>query len=263
VHPVGGSVGCYAELAKQLDTAGAVFGLQSPVLTGSGGPQNLEEFAALYVAEIRAVQPEGPYRLAGWSLGGTIAYEIARRLRSDGAVVGLLALIDSYPPSAVGQWAEQQTPVFAFAEDLLGGSLESLDTTPPESRVLEALSAKLQVDCARLFQVFRHHLDASRQYVPRAADLFITLVEAGTPAVDLATAWGALALSGITVHRLPADHYNILRSPHVQRVAEILTPHAISARAAAGAPGHAGWSDPQTTPVLRQARSSDSDPIVH
>jgi thioesterase domain-containing protein len=263
VHPVGGSVACYAELAKHLDMAGAVFGLQSPLLTGSGGPQSLEEIAALYVDEIRAVQPEGPYRLAGWSLGGMIAYEIARQLRSEGSAVNLLALIDSYPPSVVRQWAEQQLPVVAFAEDLLGGSLEGLDTTQPEGQVLEALSAKLQVDCAALFRVFRLHLDASRQYVPRAADISITLVEAGTPAADLAAEWGALALSGITVYRLSASHYNILQSPQVQRVAEILTPHAISARAAAGAPAHAGWSDPQTTPVLLPARSSNSDPIVH
>src|SRR5436309_7819789 len=51
--------------------------------------------AALYINEICRVQPEGPYFLGGYCLGGTIAYEIAQQLTSRGAVVALLALFDT------------------------------------------------------------------------------------------------------------------------------------------------------------------------
>ena len=50
--------------------------------------------AACYLGAVRRVQPEGPYRLAGWSLGGQIAFEMARRLREQGQVVDTLVLFD-------------------------------------------------------------------------------------------------------------------------------------------------------------------------
>ena len=66
VHPVGGEVVAYRELARRLGTGQPVYGLQSP----EPPLEDLREMAEHYAAAVREAQPEGPYRIAGWSMGG-------------------------------------------------------------------------------------------------------------------------------------------------------------------------------------------------
>jgi hypothetical protein len=74
VHPGGGASWCYLPLARYVPPGTPVYGLQSPALDGAGQlPGSLSELAAICLARIRAVQPEGPYRLLGWSFGGNLA----------------------------------------------------------------------------------------------------------------------------------------------------------------------------------------------
>ena len=81
VHPVSGLAWCYAGLAPHLpDTT--LYGLQATRLRSM--PHTIGEFAALYIERVRAVQPDGPYHLLGWSVGGTIAHEMAVQLRESG-----------------------------------------------------------------------------------------------------------------------------------------------------------------------------------
>src|SRR5258708_37131829 len=58
-------------------------------------PRSDEKFAGIYVGEIRKVQRTGPYHIIGFSVGGTIAYEIARQLQESGEAVALLGLIET------------------------------------------------------------------------------------------------------------------------------------------------------------------------
>jgi len=97
VHPAGGNVLCYAELARALGPDQPFYGLQLPDLEVLGPTPTVEAMAAHYVAAIAAVSPVGPYALGGWSLGGAIAYEMACQLRAAGREVDLLALIDPSP----------------------------------------------------------------------------------------------------------------------------------------------------------------------
>src|SRR5207237_6398881 len=72
-----------------------VYGLQARGLDASEEPQNrVEDMAATYLEAVRAVQPEGPYAIAGYSLGGLIAFEMARTLAAQGDEVEWLGLID-------------------------------------------------------------------------------------------------------------------------------------------------------------------------
>src|SRR6185369_5543467 len=83
VHPVGGNVFSYVELAKKLVVNRPVYALQA--LAESNGHQpSMEELAAQYLATVREVQPEGPWLLAGWSSGAVTAYEMARQIESTG-----------------------------------------------------------------------------------------------------------------------------------------------------------------------------------
>ncbi|MFB9753554.1 amino acid adenylation domain-containing protein, partial [Paenibacillus hodogayensis] len=98
VHPAGGLSWCYAGLIKALGSDVPIYGLQA---RGIGRreelPGTLEEMAADYIAHIRSVQPAGPYRLLGWSLGGNVVQAIAARLQDEGERVELLAMLDAYP----------------------------------------------------------------------------------------------------------------------------------------------------------------------
>jgi amino acid adenylation domain-containing protein len=101
VHPSGGSVLCYVDLSRCLGPDQPFYGLQSPGLEKEGEVYTcIEEMAARYVQEIRSLQPEGPYFLGGWSLGGVVAFEMAHQLKRLGKQVALLALIDSYAPAS-------------------------------------------------------------------------------------------------------------------------------------------------------------------
>jgi phthiocerol/phenolphthiocerol synthesis type-I polyketide synthase E len=96
VHGAGGNVLIYRDLSRHLGPDQPFFGLQAQGLDGSSPPlTRVEEMAALYVREMRRVQPSGPYFLGGYCLGGTIAFEMAQQLQSRGEEVALLALFDT------------------------------------------------------------------------------------------------------------------------------------------------------------------------
>src|SRR5262249_54080936 len=116
VHPIGGEAVPYRELARRLGADQTVYGLQSPDPPFA----DLREMAACYVAAIRTVQPEGPYRLTGWSMGGVAAYEMARQLAAQGERVEILALIDTLAPALLADEpdADESNLVVLFAAGL-------------------------------------------------------------------------------------------------------------------------------------------------
>ncbi|MFM1726499.1 polyketide synthase Pks13 [Rhodococcus sp. PAM 2766] len=87
-HPAGGSTVAYEPLLKRLPPHTPMFGLERVE-----GP--IDERAAAYVPLLREIQGDGPYVLAGWSLGGVLAYAVARQLREQGADVRVVGLIDT------------------------------------------------------------------------------------------------------------------------------------------------------------------------
>ncbi len=98
VHPAAGTSWVYSGLLRFLDSALPIYGLQARGLREPQRmPRSAEEVVVDYLAEIRAVQPHGPYALLGWSVGGEIAHLLAARLQQEGEEVSLLAVLDSYP----------------------------------------------------------------------------------------------------------------------------------------------------------------------
>src|SRR5262249_43691494 len=129
VHPVGGNVICYAELARQLGPEQPFYAFQTPQ-PGEGRKLNtIENLAAHYLEYLPEIQPRGPYRLGGWSMGGVIAFEMARRLVDRGEVVELVALIDSFAPSGLREPENLNDQVLfaSLIEDLEGLSGRSYD----------------------------------------------------------------------------------------------------------------------------------------
>jgi phthiocerol/phenolphthiocerol synthesis type-I polyketide synthase E len=97
IHAAGGNVLLYRDLARHLGPDQPVYGLQAQGLDESGPfLTRIEDMASLYLKEILAVQPEGPYFLGGYCMGGTVALEIARQIYALGQEVALLALWETY-----------------------------------------------------------------------------------------------------------------------------------------------------------------------
>ncbi|SMF97504.1 Acyl transferase domain-containing protein [Methylomagnum ishizawai] len=99
VHGAPGDASWVARLAEALGGDAPVYGIEARgVGGGEAPPGRVEDMARDYVAAVRRVQPEGPYRLGGYSGGGVIAYEMARQLQAEGQRVEKLVLLDAYAP---------------------------------------------------------------------------------------------------------------------------------------------------------------------
>ncbi|MFI6362207.1 amino acid adenylation domain-containing protein [Nocardia sp. NPDC050630] len=141
IHPIGGIAWSFAGLAAHLDADRPIYGLQSPALSSADPlPDSIEDWARHYVKHVRAVQPEGPYHLLGWSLGGVLAHAMAVQLQDEGAQVALLGMMDSRLDNAAVAGIEVAVP------ELLGGLLGAraaefgLDETVDLSQLAQRLS---------------------------------------------------------------------------------------------------------------------------
>ena len=96
-HSLAGTVFELWSLAREMACDCAVYGIQARGLReGEVFNDSVEDMAVDYIEQIRSVQPNGPYALAGFSLGGLIAFEMAQQLLRCGEKVELLALVDSH-----------------------------------------------------------------------------------------------------------------------------------------------------------------------
>jgi acyl transferase domain-containing protein/thioesterase domain-containing protein/SAM-dependent methyltransferase/acyl carrier protein len=101
VAPAGGVVFPYYKLLDLLDRDQPVYGLQDPGLQPDSRPfETVAELARYHIKAIKTVQPDGPYLLAGWSFGGTVAYEMAQQLTREEYAVPLVFLIDTFANDA-------------------------------------------------------------------------------------------------------------------------------------------------------------------
>jgi amino acid adenylation domain-containing protein len=185
-HALDGRTLCYAELARRL-SGRPLYGVESE-RNGSGGA-SLEDLAARYAEAIAGAQPRGPYLLAGWSFGGILAWETARRMEELGREVGLLVLLDSRPPE-------------------------------PESEPPNLEDAELDADLRALVE---GHLQALRSYRPLPlacpVSLFLAQDRPGAKTADTAGLWRPLAGGGLDVETVPGDHFSLLREPAVETLA--------------------------------------------
>ena len=247
VHPVGGNILCYADLARHLNREQPFYGLQSPGLEGEQVPlTRIEDMARHYLAALQTIQPQGPYRLGGWSLGGVIAFEMAQQLHAAGHETELLALIDSSVPVAINPPEDESEAIFlaSLLQDLgelfdkdLAISVEDLQLLSSDGQLNRILQEAKRANLVppelgvqqlrRLLQVFKANLQALSRYRPQSYLGRITFFQASeqVPAVspDPARYWGDLAAGGIEIHRIPGDHDAILREPQVQLLAEQLS----------------------------------------
>lgn len=117
IHPASGFAWQYRALARHLDPAQTLVGLQSPRPDGPlATAATMAGVHERHYNTIRSLQPHGPYSLLGYSLGGTIAHAVASRLAAEGEDVAFLGLLDTYPPEGQDWGAGAGEEVAAEAE---------------------------------------------------------------------------------------------------------------------------------------------------
>jgi amino acid adenylation domain-containing protein len=216
VHPGGGTVLSYLELARHLNPAQPVYGLESLDLDRSQRLHtNVEEMAAYYIQVMKTLQADGPYQIGGWSFGGLVAFEIAQQLRSQGDEVATVVLLDTSPFTEFEELNEADD--VDFIAELLARKNGAILGLPPELDLVQA---------QRLLQVFRGHILAANDYQPQSysgtVDLFLAEEGIASDSLESIAAWQKLAPQGVNVHWIPGDHHTMVTKPNVAILADKL-----------------------------------------
>lgn len=236
VHPSGASVLAYYGFARAMAGGRAVYGLQGLGLgPGERADDRVEAMAERYVAAVRAHQANGPYLLAGWSLGGLVAYEMAQRLLVAGDDVRVLAMLDAEADVEPGAEVADDAEALAVLIRLNAGpGLEAeLDEAIGDERFARALAiahreglipAGMPAEqVRRLLDVFRSHERAALAYRPRPYPGRVHVFRAAGRrggAADLG--WGSLAGAGVKVIAVPGDHHRLFREHPAELAAAVL-----------------------------------------
>ncbi|HVC93235.1 MAG TPA: amino acid adenylation domain-containing protein [Pirellulales bacterium] len=237
IHPAGGTVFCYRELARHLPATRPVYGLQARGIDGLQPPHTrIEDMAADYLAAIRSVQPEGPYFVTGWSLGGIVAFELVRQLVAAGGEVGRLIVIDAGMVSPNERFREEDfLPVLlALFPDEHRPTLDELRGMEPAQQLeffrRRAEQAQLVAAGAgplagqHVFQVFQANLNALAEYRPGPYAGCVSLFRAADDATplhaDRRMGWDEWAAGGVEVVDVAGDHVRLFNEPYVSALAE-------------------------------------------
>jgi amino acid adenylation domain-containing protein len=253
VHGLGLNVLLYTTIVNYLDPEQPVYGLQAKGLSGTEEPlETIEEIAAYYISEILTVEPEGPFALAGFSLGGKIAYEMGRQLEAAGKTVSFLGLLDATAeqPSGHMPYPVRILHDLRFAANYVTWNLMSFFRDPDESvftiagRKWRGLVKKirgLDFDPQKtgmvsrgkrselpkyLRRVHRSNLRASRQYRVGPFNGKVHLFKAGKQTFYIPDpvnyGWDKVARGGVVIHPIPGEHSSTFAPPNDKYFATIL-----------------------------------------
>ncbi|MFC6021581.1 alpha/beta fold hydrolase, partial [Plantactinospora solaniradicis] len=201
VHPSPGLSWCYTDLASQLPADRPVYGLQA---RGFGVderlPETLDEMAADYVAQIRSVQPTGPYHLLGWSFGGIVAHAMATLLQDLGEAVEFLTVLDGYP----------------------AGGQERAKAPRGDGRPMP----RMQADIMR---VNINNIHLAEQFTPACfrGDLLLFVAEDGrgssSPPANVPDSWTPYVEGTVDSVEIDSDHHGMMRGKPLSEIARLIS----------------------------------------
>ena len=249
VHAAGGNVLEYRDLARLLGPEQPFYGLQAKGLSGTEQPHtSIREMAEHYLAEMRELQPEGPYLLGGRSSGGTIAYEMACQLEAEGEKVALLALLDTYPagyfkllPGSATRLQRLKRKGKKFQSHLRNlRQLGTVERVAYVCRKLKWMPAKAKHKIyRRAYKLYKRYgrplppvlknieeinFAAVKDYEPQIYPGNVTLFLASdlTADYDSHDGWRELVRGEIETHEIPGNHLDIIKEPNVHVLADRL-----------------------------------------
>jgi amino acid adenylation domain-containing protein len=233
-HPGVGLSWVYSGLLRHLDAERPVYGLQSRGLDGPAAlVPDLTAMAGDHVAQLRSVQPHGPYHLLGWSMGGILAHEAARLLRAEGEEVALLVLLDSYPRRPDARPVDYDQPE-ALAEVLHSLGIRRPDGAQPLDpaaalRILTEHGSPLGTlsdgQLASVAEVFTNNVNAQRRHDSRPVDVDVLFFEATDdkgPDPEAPGDWAPYTSGRIESHPIACRHGDMLAPGPLAAIAAVL-----------------------------------------
>ncbi len=249
VHAVGGESLTYAALASCFAEARPFIAFCAPGHDGLAEPlRTIEEQAALYIREMVAYQPEGPYYIGGYSHGGRVALEMALQLEARGKEVAFVGIIDTWPHDATDRtW---RYAARWMRNLVLWGYYDARQTTMRDNlarlrrgqRILTKHIARLWLrrDASvevpdvgddvnveglpeSIRRVYQFNFEAFRKYRARGRCGAVTLFRSraqpifGPHQPDLG--WGEVSRGPVQVRHIVGNHFSIVEEPLVRQLA--------------------------------------------
>ena len=228
IHGLGGHIVAFMPLAQSLAQGRPVYGLQGLGLDPGQQPQDrIEDMASHYWNEICAVQSQGPYYLAGWSMGGLVALEMARQAEKIGQKIALLALLDTHlslieferlklDDESIIRWIAPNLDI--PVADLKNKTLDQQwERIAREADLADEGFGVVEI--RRLATVCRAHLAAMSRYSPQPYSGRTILFQAKAGLGRLDPRWKSFC-PHLSVEHVPGNHYSMLRRPDVDVLAE-------------------------------------------
>jgi thioesterase domain-containing protein/acyl carrier protein len=182
IHDGTGGVDGYIEFCSHLNNGFNCWGIRAGELENHDQTLTIEALAGSYIEKIRKIQPHGPYSIAGWSIGGTIAFEIVKQLDQAGETPGFLALIDAPPPKKITS-KRKRTPAneAELRQDVIRALVEARDRYRPGGKVNTTV----------------YFFKASRSRIPNK------------------NRWSDYFKEPVIFYEMNGDHFSILKMPDV------------------------------------------------
>ncbi|WP_445310266.1 amino acid adenylation domain-containing protein [Microcoleus vaginatus] len=235
-HVLGEGLKFCRPLAGHLDPEQPIYGLAVGIME-EVSLNKIEDLVAHYLKEMRIIQPEGPYFLAGIYCGGRIAYEVAQQLHTQGQKVALLALLDTLKDDKAIKIMPVEERVLAHWNNFLRIGPAYLLS---QRRVEEAKNRLMSIYCEfyermgrplpPAIQSFTYRKKkeegntewafAPKEVYPERVTLFRPIENMAFLDPDLG--WSELAPGGLEIHDVPGNTFSMLQEPHVQVLAEKL-----------------------------------------
>lgn len=237
VHPIGGEVFFYRDLARHLGRRQPLFAIQAPSLSGAESPMtSVYQLAERYVSEIQNSGIKPPYLLGGASFGGLVAYEMAQQLEAVEQEVRLLVMIDTPAPA---QMPNNLTDSAAILQYLLQGQLplslekmRELETSAQIDYVLNEARIQGKANVlpphlgVPLFNTWIAHQEATFDYQPQSYRHDVVFFRHSEPMENFPPLthqpWLELVEGKMEVLQVPGNHISMNYAPHVRVLAEHL-----------------------------------------
>jgi len=223
-------------LTRHLDPEQPIYGLAAGIMD-EVSLNKVEDGVAHYIKEMRSIQPEGPYLLAGIYCGGRVAYEVAQQLYVQGQKVALLALLDTLKDGeaikiipvkerALAHWNNflRIGPAYLLSKRRLEKAKDRLMSIYcefyermglPSPQACQSFTYRKKKEEGNTEWLF-----APKQVYPERVTLFRAIENIGFIDPDLG--WSELAPGGLEIHDVPGDTFSMLQEPYVQGLAEKL-----------------------------------------
>jgi aspartate racemase len=217
VHGVGGNVVGFRDLALHLGADQPFYALQPQGLDGKRPClTSIPQMAERYIQEIRRVQPEGPYRIGGYSFGGLVAYEMAQQLEAQGEDTALLALFDTYPGKVESRGSQ--------LKNLAGLPLKEQISFVLKKGTFVLMTLRKRLELQMLPRALRNVKQAcskaAGEYDVKPYSGRVTLFRVKEKSVgslhDPYAIWWRVAAGGVDLREISGDHLSLLKEPQVR-----------------------------------------------